>query len=323
MHRQVGIIGSGIAGLMCAQTLQSAGVSCFVLDKGRGPGGRMATRFRGDYKWDHGAQYFTVKEDRFQSLVAQWEALGIVQPWFDLKGSRQMGDTRYVGRGGMHSIPKYLGQSLDVYQSTRVDRLFRIDNTWHLEAEKGAIYRCEECVCTQPIPQAVQLLKDSKVWDSLKGAEALESVEYEKGLSTLVVLSGNSLIPEPGCVKVKEGILTWIADNSKKGLEASPTCLTLQADPSFAKAYWDRPDSERGALMIEAASEFWSSEVEVLDFHCHRWGYAFAKNPLNCSHYREAAKSLSVAGDGFMQSRIESALLSGISAAEAIIQSIN
>ena len=319
MHRQVGIIGSGIAGLLCASTLNEAGISCFVLDKGRGPGGRMATRYRGAFKWDHGAQYFTLQGERFQSIVIEWERLGLVQKWFDLKGVEGMGSTRYVGTNGINSIAQYLKKSLEVFQETRVDHLFYENTIWHLETEKGARFTCDELVCTQPIPQGISLLKSSGLFEGLRDGAMLDSVRYEKGLSTLVVLAGASAIPEPGCLRLKDGIIAWIADNSKKGLTSEHTCVTIQAQPDFAKEHWNSLDAVRGSLMIEAAKAYLGSEVT--DFHCHRWGYAFAKNPLKATHIRDGALAISFAGDGFGKSRVESAALSGVLAAEEIIQS--
>ena len=41
--KTIGIIGSGIAGLMCGQLLKDAGHAVFLVDKGRRAGGRMST----------------------------------------------------------------------------------------------------------------------------------------------------------------------------------------------------------------------------------------------------------------------------------------
>ena len=58
------IIGAGMSGLALAQQLQvSAEVK--ILDKSRGFGGRMATRMRGDYQFDHGAQLSISKINAF------------------------------------------------------------------------------------------------------------------------------------------------------------------------------------------------------------------------------------------------------------------
>ena len=53
------IIGAGLSGLSAAQTLVRSGRSVLVVDKGRGVGGRLATRRIGDATLDHGAQFFT------------------------------------------------------------------------------------------------------------------------------------------------------------------------------------------------------------------------------------------------------------------------
>lgn len=82
---QIGIIGAGIAGLSCAEMLQAAGHAVRVFDKGRGAGGRMATRRvptpSGDVTFDHGAQYFTTRNPAFAAAVTDWQASGVVAPW--------------------------------------------------------------------------------------------------------------------------------------------------------------------------------------------------------------------------------------------------
>ena len=78
------IIGAGIAGLMAANELAND-FEITVLDKGRGVGGRMASRrlpFGNQMgRADHGAQYFTVYSDRFRGYVDQWLAAGVVREW--------------------------------------------------------------------------------------------------------------------------------------------------------------------------------------------------------------------------------------------------
>ena len=41
---QIAIVGAGMAGLSCATRLAALGHELVLFDKGRGPGGRMATR---------------------------------------------------------------------------------------------------------------------------------------------------------------------------------------------------------------------------------------------------------------------------------------
>jgi hypothetical protein len=54
-RRSVAILGAGIAGATAARRLADAGLKVRVFDKGRGVGGRMATRRIGAIQFDHGA----------------------------------------------------------------------------------------------------------------------------------------------------------------------------------------------------------------------------------------------------------------------------
>ncbi|RYE52407.1 MAG: FAD-binding protein, partial [Rhizobiaceae bacterium] len=98
------IIGSGMAGLACADALASAGHSAELFDKGRGAGGRMATRRMhtplGQVSIDHGAQYFTVRDPGFAQLVARWRSAGIATPWVPA------GKDAWIGIPGMNAVIK-------------------------------------------------------------------------------------------------------------------------------------------------------------------------------------------------------------------------
>ena len=53
------VVGAGMTGLTAARALSGQGHDVVVIDKARGPGGRMSTRRDNDLRFDHGAQYFT------------------------------------------------------------------------------------------------------------------------------------------------------------------------------------------------------------------------------------------------------------------------
>ena len=93
------VIGAGMAGVTCARALSTAGQEVRLLDKGRGIGGRMATRRIttgwGELHFDHGAQYFTARNSSFESLLI--ELNGSVAPWdIGAIGNVSRWATRYV-----------------------------------------------------------------------------------------------------------------------------------------------------------------------------------------------------------------------------------
>ncbi len=81
--QHIAIIGAGMAGITAARTLMQAGHRVTVLEKSQGAGGRMATRRSEFGSFDHGTQYFTVRDARFRQML-QW-ALGnapnVARPW--------------------------------------------------------------------------------------------------------------------------------------------------------------------------------------------------------------------------------------------------
>lgn len=81
--QHIAIIGAGMAGLTAARTLVQAGHKVTVFEKSKGVGGRMSTRRTEFGSFDHGAQYFTVRDARFRTMM-QWalaNAPEIARPW--------------------------------------------------------------------------------------------------------------------------------------------------------------------------------------------------------------------------------------------------
>lgn len=111
-HTDFLIIGGGMAGLSAATALAETGARIVVLDKGRGPGGRMAARrveIAGEQvSFDHGAQYFTARDPAFREAVAAWEAAGVAARW------PAAGADAWVGTPGMNACIKHLAAGLDV-----------------------------------------------------------------------------------------------------------------------------------------------------------------------------------------------------------------
>lgn len=314
------VIGAGISGLLCAAELQAAGQRVQVLDKGRGPGGRMSTRRgMGATRIDHGAQFFTVREARWGKWVKRMRAAGVVKEWFRQApwDTNPAGYPRYCGVDGMNAIPKYLAGDLELVRSCRIESLQRMEGIWIAESAEGERYAGRELVLSMPLPQAWALLDTSGLqWADDTTRAALERVRYEKGLATLVQLKGASVVPDPGCLKLETEALVWIADNQQKGISPEPA-LTLHASAAFAEEHWDSPDAVRGVLMLAAAEQWLGSEVVA--YQCHRWGFTLPLHPFEEDYYRNQWLGLTLVGDAFGGPRIEGAACSGLAGAEAVL----
>jgi len=136
------VIGAGVAGLSAASELHRQGKSVLVIDKGRGVGGRMATRRVGSLRMDHGAQFITIRDSRFESRVTPLLTTGELFPWslgFPLwsDGSihpRPEGHPRFACRSGMSALPKFLSQGLELSLGDAATKISR-DSSDHWQID--------------------------------------------------------------------------------------------------------------------------------------------------------------------------------------------
>jgi hypothetical protein len=321
------VVGAGISGLLIANHLQNNGVKVTVVDKGRKPGGRVSTRKDSDATFDHGAQFITTRDRLFRELVESWVGAEAVAPWY--KGP--LGNMRYVGKGGMSTLPEYLAKGLDIRCSEKVTYLNFKKNEWKVTTQpygksKTEHYTCDFLILTPPVPLARALVAESNVDLDYDDEDELDKIEYSKCITVMAHLKGPAGLPNPGAMDLNLGALRWLGDNSAKGISKSPGTLTLHSSPAFAETHWDSPDEVRIPLILQAARPFLKSDV--LSATAHRWGYSepkriyFEKKPFRKDYLLDESIRLGMCGDGFGGGRVEAAALSGLHLGEELTRAV-
>ena len=313
------VIGAGIAGLLAARELSHAGAAVVVVDKGRGVGGRMATRRSDGAVFDHGAQFLTARSVDFRSEVALWEAAGVATPWFTGRlGSDGVDDSddlvRHRGVPAMTGIAKHLATGLDVRRSALVTSVRRVDQRWQVEIADDDPIVADAVVVTAPAPQTIAMFDPSAL--DPHDRERLEQIEYDPSIAVLAVLDGSAGLTAPGARRLSGGPVAWFADNQAKGVSDLPS-LTVHATPEASRALWDDDDDVVVARLLDGLE---LGGANVRSSHVHRWRYArpAVSLPEPCLLLRGAAPC-AIAGDGFgAGGRIETAALSGLAAAAAV-----
>ncbi|BAZ43301.1 hypothetical protein NIES4102_03010 [Chondrocystis sp. NIES-4102] len=313
------VIGGGISGLITATVLQRAGIKVTVLDKGRGIGGRLATR-RLEYGescigiFDYGAQYFSIKQPQLQVWVDDWLQQGVIKEW--CRGFDEVdGKPRYCGVNGIRSIAKYLAQNLNVHTNTKVIKLNYQDG-WQVLTEDGQ-FTADILVMTPPVPQSLTLLDDSQITLSTETRENLEAITYHSCIAILALLEQPCKIPAPGGMSLETEPLVWLASNDQKGISPNGYAVTLHATPNFSKTYWSKGDEEIAQMLLDSAAKWLDSPV--IKYQVHRWRYSLPATFHSQPYLALSELPLVMAGDAFVAPKIEGAVLSGLAAAEYII----
>jgi predicted NAD/FAD-dependent oxidoreductase len=299
--------------LVAARSLASSGHSVVVLDKGRGVGGRLATRRIGEAVFDHGAQFFTVRDPKFQALVDGWLAAGVVRVWCQGFGAEQDGFPRYVGSAGMTSIAKHLATGLDVRTSSLVFSVLPAANGgWTTTLDTGEAFDSDAVILTAPIPQSFGFAFTGGV----EFPEELRTIDYDRTLGLLVALDGSPAIPSPGALQNPDGVFSFVGDNQAKGISPVPA-VTFHANPQWSAEHWDTPHDKAEELLRSAAGAYLGN-ASILASNFKRWRFATPQRNWPDRFWSNDAGNMVVAGDAFAGPRVEGAALSGLAAAEAL-----
>jgi predicted NAD/FAD-dependent oxidoreductase len=310
------VIGAGMAGLCAAQALKSAGRKPLIVDKGRGIGGRMATRRIGDATFDHGAQFATTRDSRFAEVLESAKAAGAAAEWCRGFTMEADGHPRWRGVPGMASLAKYLAVGLEITQQAQVTALEKAADHWIATMGDGQTWTVAGIVLTAPVPQALALLKAGKVELEPAMQDRLSALQYERCLAVMAVLEGPSRVPPPGGLALSEGPIAWIADNQQKGVSATPA-VTLHATDAFSVANWERDREEVARELLAAAAEWLGSAVVSFQIHGWRFSKPLQTDPQPCAVV-SGHPPLVLAGDAFAGPRVEGSAVSGWAAAAAV-----
>lgn len=316
---RVVVIGAGLSGLVAARELSSVGADVTVLERGRSPGGRLATRRIGGATLDHGAQFFTVRTPAFGATVERWIERGLVAIWNHGFGESD-GYPRYVAPAGMTSLAKDLATEVAGSLGGRIElhtMAFAVrrtgDGGLRVIVDDGSERGADAVISTCPLPQTFSLLVDA----GIDFDEQVFRTDYARTLTLLALLDRPPVGLTTGGCQLDGPVLSFVGDNASKGVSAVPA-LTVHAGDEWSAAHWDDGDDAILTALADAAGP-WIGEASVVERQLKRWRFA---TPLTISDdpcWISPSRDIVAAGDAFAGPRVEGAHNSGLAAAHALL----
>jgi predicted NAD/FAD-dependent oxidoreductase len=328
MSIEVAIVGAGLSGLTCAQELAERGANVTVFDKGRGPGGRASTRRievgGAEVGFDHGAQYFTVRDHAVRPRLEAWIEAGVAARWdgriavLDSRGRVESysDKPRFVGNPGMNALGRHLSRGLDVRCGVEVAAIERGEKGSRLvDREGNDLGVFSTVIVTAPPAQTSALLSSA----APEIAERTRSVHMKPCWAVMAAFESPLDVPYDGAF-INDGPLSWVArTSSKPGRRPTPDRWVLHAGPEWSAEHLELDRNE-------AARRLWAAAVESMGLRhdepqylrAHRWRYAIADNPLDDGALFEPDTRIGACGDWACGNRIEGAVLSGLRMASLV-----
>lgn len=312
-HTDILIIGGGMAGLSAATALAATGQRIVVLDKGRGPGGRMAARriaIAGEQiSFDHGAQYFTARDPAFRAVVAAWEQAGAAARW------PAAGADAWVGTPAMNAPLRAMAEGLDVRWGLRAERLGRDGALWRVEAGEAAFIAATVLVAV-PAEQAAVLLAEVAPGFAARAASVASAPCW-----AVMAAFAEPIACAPDTFRSDTAPVSWAARNSAKPGRAGVQSWVIHASPARSRELVDRPKEEvADAVLADFFAAIGAPAIAPIHCDAHRWLYALPQAPRSEGPLFDPELGIGIAGDWLHSPRVEGAWASGRALAAAVLR---
>ncbi|MGF1648957.1 MAG: NAD(P)/FAD-dependent oxidoreductase [Hyphomicrobiaceae bacterium] len=329
VNSDVAVIGAGMAGLVCARRLVDAGLGVTVFDKGRGLGGRLATRRARTFAFDHGAPLVTAEHLSFSTFLDELVSAASAAPWLSDATSRGPSDKALrcvVGLPGMSGLLAPLAKDLDIRRATEIGRVaLSGPDRWMVTTREGmSLGPYRAIAITIPAEQAAKLVEPA----APALAAPLADVSYDPCLTMMAGFEVPLRLPDHLGQKTGCLLASILRNDLKPGRDETGVSFVVHANADWSRDNLNQePDTIARDLLAafeQAARDAGATLVPAPAYlQGHRWRFARTRRALGESHIFDPALRLGLAGDWCLGPNAEHAFLSGEALAGAMVAAIS
>ncbi len=326
---RIAMIGTGLAGLMCSRTLHDQGLQIQCFEKSHRVGGRASTRIAGgETQFDHGAQYFTIRDPVLEPFLESWCADNHVAQWnghiVSINEPGVFQDVplmnRYVGTPTMESLAKHLSTDLSIEVDTEIVNVQRRETGYRLTSKANReLGEFDVVLWNCPPHQVEKLVPQSTEW-----VPELSKVEMVPCWAVMLGLDHRWDVPFDGAF-VNGGMLSWLARDSSKPLRSTALdTWVMHSSVSWAADNLELSVESTIKCLTEEAERVTGSAMPALQIaKAHRWLYSRPTESLTNKSLWDDVHRLGACGDWCGGPRVEGALKSGMALAGQVLGSLH
>ncbi len=341
--RRFAVVGAGMAGVACARTLAQAGHDVTLIEKQPRTGGRTASLDTPYGSFDAGAQYFTVRDERFAQALET--VPGLARPWsastvrvLDAAGrvaaaAPPPGEAHWVATPAMDALVQAwseplarAGRLLTHTAVTHVERDPMRAHAWQLrtatvDGGTRTLAGFDGVVFALPAPQTQALLAACAV--APDWSEALADVQIAPCWTLMLAFAQAvrpglvTLGPQWNAARSTHHRVAWLARESSKPGRAQIERWTVQASPRWSQEHLQDDHERIRAKLTRAFAELTGIRAEPTLSQVRCWPHAQTQSPLGQAFVWDDASGLGACGDWCLGHRLEDAFVSGLSLALA------
>jgi predicted NAD/FAD-dependent oxidoreductase len=312
--KHTAVIGAGMAGIAVARTLMQAGHQVSVFEKSHGAGGRMATRNTPYGNFDHGVQYFTIRDPQFMKAITRVPGTPeICRPWSAnavrvldplgrvIEAPLPLREPHFVAAPGMNSLLRHWAQPLHEARALHLESQVQFLRRSAATGKSWDIV-CSDGVAHTDFDQDMARVEVAPCWTLM--------LAFPLAQPTL-----NHLGPQWNAARSTHHRVAWICRESSKPGRSSVERWTVQASAQWSQHHLEDDAQRVQDKLLKAFSELTGIRAEPGFAQTHLWRYAKTVQPLGKKHLWDPKLNLGVCGDWLLGHRVEDAFVSGLSLA--------
>ena len=326
--KNVAVIGAGITGATLANLLKKK-VTITIFEKSRGVGGRMATRRADPYQFNHGAQYFKVKNKEFKNFLQPLMLNKIIKPLEAnqieilnkkiIKSTKICNKKYFTAESKMNSVVKYfINNNFSIKLLCKIEKTVKENDKWFvIDSDQVSYGPYDWLFITIPPYQATEIL-----YDNFKFLDIIKNIKMRSCYSLMLGFDKIKEFNFDTALFLDEDV-AWLFIRKKIFKNKKYYNLLINSSYNFAEKNINSSKDELSDYLIKQVSDILKYDLNNFKHKAlHFWKYAMSEKNNNLGSLIDEDLKVVVCGDWCMNGRIEGGFLSAKDAANKVLKYI-